>query len=49
MSAKLDCQPAVVQRQYMTHYRHALSIFRTRFKSAGVHLGEGKDGFAPPF
>ena len=30
MSAKLDCRPAVVQREYMNHYRHALSIFRTQ-------------------
>ena len=49
MSEKLDCRPAVVQREYMKHYRHALSTFRTKLKSAGVHLGEGKDGFAPPF
>ena len=49
MSRKLDCRPPLVQREYMKHYRGILSVLRTKLKSRSVHLGEGKEGFAPPF
>ena len=46
---KLGCRPADVQREYMKHYRDALTVLRRELNSAGIHLGEGKEGFAPPF
>lgn len=49
MQDKLNCRPAEVQRKYMEHYRDALAVLRAKLDAANVHLGEGKDGFAPPF
>ena len=49
MQDKLGCRPADVQREYMKHYRDALTVLRRELNSAGIHLGEGKEGFAPPF
>lgn len=49
MQDKLNCRPAEVQREYMKHYRDALAVLREKLDAADVHLGEGKQGFAPPF
>ena len=51
MAAKLDCapHPKVVEREYMKRYREARDELRGRLGRAGAGLGEGRDGFAPPF
>ena len=45
MINKLDCHPDEFLQQYMGHYQHAFQILSERLPS----LGEGKDGFKPPF
>ncbi|MCY4243807.1 MAG: radical SAM protein [Gammaproteobacteria bacterium] len=45
MAEKLNCGEAEYQARYLRHYRR---VFATLKKSL-PNLGEGKDGFAPPF
>lgn len=45
MAAKLGCAVATFQSRYLDHYRAAFEVLR----DALPELGEGKDGFAPPF
>ena len=45
MAAKLGCEVATFQSRYLDHYRAAFEVLR----DALPELGEGKDGFAPPF
>ena len=45
MIEKLDCHPDEFLQRYMDHYRH---VFKTLSEQL-PHLGEGKDGFKPPF
>lgn len=51
MAAKLGCarHPKIVEREYMKRYREARDELRGRLARAGAGLGEGRDGFAPPF
>ncbi len=51
MAAKLECapHPKVVEREYMKRYREARDELRARLGGTGAWLGEGRDGFAPPF
>lgn len=45
MAEKLNCGEAEYQARYLEHYRR---VFNT-LKQGLPELGEGKDGFAPPF
>ena len=49
MEEKLGCDAASFQRRYIESYEKAQSVLKTRLESAGAELGEGKEGFAPPF
>lgn len=45
MAEKLGCEVATFQSRYLDHYRAVFAVL----ESALPELGEGKDGFAPPF
>lgn len=45
MAGKLGCEVATFQSRYLEHYRAVFEVLR----NALPELGEGKDGFAPPF
>ncbi len=45
MAAKLGCGRAAFRREYEAHYDRAHAVLRERLPQ----LGEGKDGFRPPF
>ncbi len=45
MAEKLGCDVASFQPRYLDHYREVFAVLRERLPE----LGEGKDGFAPPF
>lgn len=45
MIEKLKCDPDEFLQQYTDHYRHVFQILDKQLPS----LGEGKDGFKPPF
>ena len=45
MTEKLGCTPSSFRDEYMKHYHEVFSVLRKNLPS----LGEGKDGFAPPF
>lgn len=49
MEEKLGCDAASFQRRYIESYQKAQSVLKARLESAGAELGEGKEGFAPPF
>ena len=49
MADKLDCEIEYFVDAYMTDYRSTESIIRNRLAEAGLALGEGKEGFKPPF
>lgn len=45
MAEKLGCEVAAFQSRYLDHYREVFEVL----DAALPELGEGKDGFAPPF
>ncbi len=45
MAEKLNCEKPDYKKYYLEHYHQALKIL----KETLPQLGEGKDGFAPPF
>ena len=45
MAEKLGCDVASFQPRYLAHYERVRAVLRERLPE----LGEGKDGFAPPF
>ena len=45
MSKKLNCSRASFRRKYLEHYQTAYDVLSKELP----HLGQGKDGFAPPF
>ncbi|MCY4476083.1 MAG: radical SAM protein [Chloroflexi bacterium] len=49
MADKLDCEIDYFVDAYMTDYRVTESIIRNRLAEEGLALGEGKEGFKPPF
>ena len=49
MAEKLDCQIENFVDAYMRDYKTSEAIIRTRLENEGIVLGEGKDGFKPPF
>ncbi len=49
MADKLDCEVRDFVSAYMRSYNAAEQIIRDRLADEGIPLGEGKDGFKPPF
>ena len=49
MADKLGCGPAEVRDRYLEHYGAARTVLEARLTAEGAALGEGKEGFAPPF
>ena len=45
MTEKLGCTPSSFRDKYMRHYDEVFKVLRKSLPN----LGEGKDGFAPPF
>ena len=45
MAARLGCERAAFRREYADHYERARAVLEARLP----HLGEGKEGFSPPF
>ena len=45
MAEKLGCEVASFQSHYLDHYREVFGVLDAKLPN----LGEGKDGFAPPF
>ena len=45
MAQKLGCEVGEVHDRYMRHYREIVAVLREHLPA----LGEGKEGFAPPF
>ena len=49
MAEKLDCEIEDFVDAYMRGYRDSERIIRDRLAEEGIALGEGKEGFKPPF
>ena len=49
MADKLDCEVDYFVDAYMRDYKSTEAIIRDRLADEGIALGEGKDGFKPPF
>lgn len=49
MADKLDCDVSDFVPAYMRSYKATEQIIRDRLGAEGIPLGEGKDGFKPPF
>ena len=49
MAEKLDCEIEDFVDAYMRDYRDSEKIIRKRLAEEGIALGEGKEGFKPPF
>ena len=49
MADKLDCDLQGFVDAYMRDYESTERIIRDRLAEKGFELGEGKDGFKPPF
>ena len=49
MARKLDCDRAVFRERYLAHYNEAYAVLKAKLEKDGAELGEGKDGFKPPF
>lgn len=49
MADKLDCDVKDFVPAYMRSYNATEQIIRDRLTAEGIPLGEGKDGFKPPF
>ena len=49
MADKLDCDVRDFVPAYMRSYNATEQIIRDRLAAEGIPLGEGKDGFKPPF
>ena len=49
MADKLECEVSYFSDAYLADYRSTESIIRDRLAEEGIALGEGKEGFKPPF
>ena len=49
MADKLDCEIEYFINAYMEDYKATESIIRNRLAEDDIRLGQGKDGFKPPF
>ena len=50
MAQKLGCGRSDFEREYLERYRQFFGVLDNKLRHRGLPpLGEGKDGFAPPF
>ena len=49
MAEKLECDQESFRKEYLDHYQDVFDILRDMLLERGLELGEGKDGFKPPF
>jgi DNA repair photolyase len=49
VAEKLECDPANFRDEYLAHYKENFDVIRQVLTENGLELGEGKDGFKPPF
>ena len=49
MAQKLGCDRASFKNEYLGHYRMVFDVLSDMLLEQGLELGEGKDGFKPPF
>ena len=49
VAEKLDCDEAEFRERYLEHYSLAFDAIKLILTDNGLELGEGKDGFKPPF
>ena len=49
MAEKLECDLKSFKDEYLEHYRMVFEVLSAEFQEKGLELGEGKDGFKPPF
>ena len=49
VAEKLECDPANFRDEYLAHYKENFEVIRDVLTENGLELGEGKDGFKPPF
>ena len=49
MARKLGCGLTEFEEEYLRHYGHWRNTLVDKLTAAGCLVGEGKDGFAPPF
>ena len=49
VAEKLECDPANFRDEYLAHYKENFDVIRDVLAENRLELGEGKDGFKPPF
>ena len=49
VAEKLECDPANFREEYLAHYNENFDVIRDVLTESGLELGEGKEGFKPPF
>ena len=49
VAEKLECEQATFREEYLEHYRLVFGVLQDILSDNGLELGEGKDGFKPPF
>ena len=49
MAEKLECATEDFKDEYLEHYDMVFGVVRDTLEKRGIELGEGKDGFKPPF
>ena len=49
VAEKLECDTASFKEAYLDHYKENFDVIRDVLTENGLELGEGKDGFKPPF
>lgn len=49
VAEKLECDPANFRDEYLAHYKENFDVIKDVLTENGLGLGEGKDGFKPPF
>lgn len=49
VAEKLECDPANFRDHYLAHYSENFDVIKDVLTENGLELGEGKDGFKPPF
>lgn len=49
VAEKLECEPDNFRDEYLAHYKENFDVIRDVLTENRLELGEGKDGFKPPF
>ena len=49
VAEKLECPRESFKEEYLDHYKMVFSVLHDVLSENGLELGEGKDGFKPPF